>query len=95
MFVNDYPVVGDEGDLFEIAGSKPLPPEQVDPAEAANTLMKEYLNTVDCDGNGKIYGTDFKISDPPFMLQAIQNAPNFPNPETEMTMQEYRDEVGF
>lgn len=41
------------------------------PANAANVFVQEYLHNKDMDGDGKIYGFDFVVADPPPILATI------------------------
>jgi len=52
-------------------------------------LMNEFLSGQDLDKNGKIYGKDFKIVDPPATLRALEDHPNWEEPAELMTMEEY------
>ena len=45
----------------------------------ASALVNEYMGKEDKTGNGQIYGHDYKATDPPPMLKAIQEAPDFPD----------------
>lgn len=59
---------------------------------AATTLTSEFYNNQDLDGNGKIYGYDFKITDDnskpskkPIILCIVEKSPYWTNPTTEIT----------
>jgi len=58
----------------------------------ATLLTSEFYNNQDLDGNGKIYGYDFKISDDdskppkkPVILCIVEKSPYWTNPTSEMT----------
>jgi len=55
-------------------------------------LLQEYMTNTDMDGNNKIYGKDFYISDPPEMLKSLTIKKHGLN---KMTITEYLSEIGF
>lgn len=62
----------------------------------ASSLVQEYMANEDMDGNGKVYGFDFKIEDDgnkPPMLKGLEDQPEWPNPSESMTWDEYKDSL--
>lgn len=58
----------------------------------ATKLMNEFMGNEDMDGNGLVYGYDFKITDSatkPPMLSAVEANPNWTDPDTEMSWEDY------
>lgn len=59
-------------------------------------LMQEFNSGRDVDGNGMIYGTDFKIKDndiKPKLLLLIEANENWSNPSTEIDYEEYLESI--
>lgn len=55
--------------------------------EKAEKLVSEFYNNEDLDGNGKIYGYDFKIKDDnkkPVILNIVEKSPYWINPTSEI-----------
>jgi hypothetical protein len=62
-------------------------------APYAAKLINEYMAYEDLDGNGLIYGRDFKVkssNDKPPMLLSIEDSPIWVNPEIEVSWVELR-----
>jgi len=61
----------------------------------ASRLINEFLFNEDMDGNGKVYGYDFKISNSdtnkPPVLTAIESNPDWTDPTCSITWQQYKD----
>ena len=41
----------------------------------------------------KIYGKDFKLKDPPPILKSLEQNPAWKDPDTEWTLDEYKDSL--
>ena len=83
-FVNTLPTINP--DMYEDAPD----PESAQGAPNAATLIDEYLNKKDRDKNGKMFGYDFTITDPPPMLSGLMNTPSWKNPACRITMAQYK-----
>lgn len=62
----------------------------------ATLLTSEFYNNQDLDGDGKIYGYDFKISDDdskppkkPIILCIVEKSPYWTNPTIEISWEEF------
>jgi len=63
------------------------------PVGYAAVLSQEFIQQEDFDGNGKIYGKDFKLKDPPPILKSLEQNPGWKDPDTEWTLDEYKDSL--
>jgi len=68
----------------------------------ASVLASEFYNLQDLNGDGKIYGYDFKITDDnhkppwkPIVLILLENSPYWANPSLEQTWLEFLESLGF
>lgn len=75
------PIVGECGANNKTTASAPPPP--------ITKLVNEFLFKWDTDGNGKIYGYDFQLSDPPVGLRDLSKVPGFNTEAPSMTTDEY------
>jgi hypothetical protein len=87
---------GEEG---ECGGAPNLGGGASSPPPAYAKLIGEYQGNEDLDGNGKVYGKDFKITDDdtkPPALTSIEQDPDWVDPPEagNMTWQEYLDSLG-
>ena len=63
------------------------------PVGYAAILSQEFIQQEDFDGNGKIYGKDFKLKDPPPILKSLEQNSAWKDPDTEWTLDEYKDSL--
>ena len=64
--------------------------------ELAEKLVSEFYNNEDLDGNGLIYGYDFKITDDskkPAVLNILEKSPYWINPTTEKTWDDFTSSI--
>lgn len=87
---------GDENSTY-YQGKYPQCTSAVPPA---SVLASEFYNLQDMDGNGLIYGYDFKIKDSteippdkPIILVVLESNPYWKNPEEEKTWEEFLNEI--
>jgi len=56
----------------------------------AAILAQEFIQGQDFDGNGMVYGKDFKIENPPPILKALEDDLDWKEPSKIMTLNEYK-----
>lgn len=64
----------------------------------ANQLCSEFISNIDVDGNGKIYGYDFKMIDNehcPTILKTLENMEAWQDPELEVDWNEFKEDINM
>jgi len=92
----------DSGEAEDDSGTRPTFPPCTSVMPPASVLANEFFNLQDLDGNGLIYGYDFKITDDnhippwkPILLITLEDSPYWKSPTTEKEWLTFLEEMGY